>query len=410
MTATLVPLLKAEAVSAQTLHERYGSLLELVRSLIGVVPNCDAYLEIWPPGFRTYNVMVPNLLNLPLSVWGLATPPAVVGLALYASSRAAGCGYCSAHTCSFALRRGAKAERVARAIDEQDPERTPAEHAVLALARWLSQVPVAPEAGERSALREHFREPDVEWIVLGVAMMGWLNKFMDAVGVELESEAIGDAAGVIGASGWSPGKHASGTVLVASSPPPRDTLGTKLGLLPRIPTALSMDRRWTKGVPGKSPAVGLYLKEATGYDFPVIGRLSHARAVRAVATMVRDNLDPATTRIGLEAKCLAGAVFAAVVGDVALARDVAKLAAAHGIGVDVVEAVVRFASGSGELPAVDSRTASVLELARAASPSPAAVDDAVVDRCRALEPAAIVETVVWLSVLQMLHRLTAFYA
>jgi hypothetical protein len=171
-----------------------------------------------------------------------------------------------------------------------------------------------------------------------------------------------------------------------------------------------MDRRWTKGVPGKAPAIGLYLKEATGHDFPVIGRLSHARAARAMATMVRDNLDPATTRIGLEAKCLAGAVFCAVVGDDPLAQDVGALAECHGIASDRMAAVVRFASGSGELPGVDSRTASILELARAASPSPAVIDDGVVDRARPLEPAAIVETVVWLSVLQMLHRLTVFYA
>ncbi len=64
----LVELLEQEAVPFETLHTRYGSLLELVRKLLGVVPNCDPYLEIWPPAFRTYNVMVPNLLNLPLMV------------------------------------------------------------------------------------------------------------------------------------------------------------------------------------------------------------------------------------------------------------------------------------------------------------------------------------------------------
>jgi hypothetical protein len=62
----LVELLEQEAVPFETLHTRYGSLLELVRKILGVVPNCDPYLEIWPPAFRSYNMMVPNLLNLPL--------------------------------------------------------------------------------------------------------------------------------------------------------------------------------------------------------------------------------------------------------------------------------------------------------------------------------------------------------
>ena len=105
---SLAALLADDRVSWQTLQQRYGPLLELVEVLIGVVPNCDRYLEIWEPAFRTYNVMVPNFLNLPASVLGLGGAPAdLVGLGMYVSSRAAECPYCSAHTCSFTLRRGA---------------------------------------------------------------------------------------------------------------------------------------------------------------------------------------------------------------------------------------------------------------------------------------------------------------
>src|SRR5687767_7631901 len=106
MTTTLAEVLAPAAVRLETLHRRYGALLELVRRLIGVVPNCDPYLEIWPPAFRSYNVMVPNLINLPFFVWGLGAPKGPVALAMYASSRAAQCMYCSAHCRSFALRRG----------------------------------------------------------------------------------------------------------------------------------------------------------------------------------------------------------------------------------------------------------------------------------------------------------------
>ena len=52
----LVSVLEHEAVPLTTLRERYGALLGLVNALLGVVPNCDSYLEIWPPAFRTYNV------------------------------------------------------------------------------------------------------------------------------------------------------------------------------------------------------------------------------------------------------------------------------------------------------------------------------------------------------------------
>src|SRR4030095_14233062 len=113
----LVELLERDAVRFETLHARYGALLELVRTLIGVVPNCDRYLEIWPPAFRTYNVMVPNFLNLPFTLFGLgASPRELLGLGMYVASRAAECPYCSAHCCSFALRRGTPQEKIDQAL------------------------------------------------------------------------------------------------------------------------------------------------------------------------------------------------------------------------------------------------------------------------------------------------------
>ena len=130
----LVELLEKETVSFETLHTRYGSLLELVRRIIGVVPNCDPYLEIWPPAFRTYNVMVPNLLNLPLMVWGFGAPRSTLGLAMYVSSRTAGCMYCSAHSCTFALRRGATVDEVASALGGE-PALTEADRAAVRVAR-----------------------------------------------------------------------------------------------------------------------------------------------------------------------------------------------------------------------------------------------------------------------------------
>jgi hypothetical protein len=152
------------------------------------------------------------------------------------------------------------------------------------------------------------------------------------------------------------------------------------------------------------PAVGTYLRERTGHDFPVLSRLHHARAVRTVASMVRENLDPTTTVVGLDTKVLAGAVFAGVIGDLALAEDIRALALA---------AAVRFGRDASEpVPVRDARSRAAVALSRAASPSPAEIDHEIVATCREadLSAPAIVELVSWLSVLQMLHRLGAFYA
>ncbi len=379
----LIELLKADAVPFETLHARYGSVLELARRLIGVVPNCDPYLEIWPPAFRSYNVMFPNLLNLPFLVWGLGAPLSTLGLAMYVSSRAAGCPYCSAHTCTFALRRGATVDEVASALDNQD-RLTAADRAAVRLARALAVVPAAIDDEARAELRRHFSEADVEWVVLSVAVMGWLNKMMDALGVPLEETTFSEVQSVIAPSGWTPGQHMKDTP-PAGDPPRADSLGKRLSVIRYAPQALRLDSQWTRGVPDRWPAVGEYLRQRTGHSFPVLSRLRHRRPIRAIATMIKDNLGGESV-VGRENKLAAGLIYAHTVGNPALAEELRAL-------------------GARELPDSPAQI-----LARAISPSPAAVDQDVIESSRAIPPAGIVELVAFVSLLQLLHRLSSFYA
>jgi alkylhydroperoxidase family enzyme len=385
----LVSLLKTEAVPFEALHARYGGLLELVRTLIGVVPNCDPYLEIWPAAFRTYNVMVPNFLNLPVLVWGLGAPADLVGLAMYASSRTAGCMYCSAHTCSFALRRGAAPARVAGAADADLSGRPPAERAAIAAARAMSEVPERFTGGLRRDLEAAVGRKDAEWIACGVMMMGFLNKMMDALGVELEASTHDEVDALIAPSGWTPGQHgpADGprAARAGAAPPRRDSLGTKLGVVRFAPGALALDKKWTAGVPDRWPAVGEYLRAKTGHDFPVLGRIGPRRVVRALGAMLRDNLDAQSSVTGVARKLAAGVVYAQTVGDAALEAQLAKLGRAE-------------------------PDAAIEAVARAVAPSPARVDDAVIAQARTLAPAALVEVVTFVSLMQLVHRAEAFHA
>ncbi|MEL6984135.1 MAG: hypothetical protein AAFO29_17045, partial [Actinomycetota bacterium] len=185
---TLAESIADHRVSFDELHRRYHPVLQMVETLIGVVPNCDPYLEIWEPGFRTYNLVVPNFLNLPAALAGAGVPKDLVGLGMYASSRAAGCAYCSAHTCSFALRRGSSEAAVT------GESRTPVEEAAVAVAEALSTVPHSYTAELGEELERHLSADQAEWVVMGVAMMGFLNTSMDALGGALEPEAIDDVA------------------------------------------------------------------------------------------------------------------------------------------------------------------------------------------------------------------------
>jgi hypothetical protein len=171
---------------------------------------------------------------------------------------------------------------------------------------------------------------------------------------------------------------------LATPPPSPDSPWTRFGLVRHAPKAVSLDKQWTQGVPDRWPAVGDFLRKETGHDFPVLGRLRHGRAIRAIATMIRDNFGE--SMVGRDEKLSAGLVYAEVVRDRALAEGLRAAGAVDGDGHSAVQ-----------------------RLAVAVSPSPAAVDADVVIACRDLAPAAIVEVVTFIALLQMLHRLGRYY-
>ena len=173
MALTLSEALRPAAVDIGALERRHGPLLEIVRKLTGVVPNSAQFLEIWPTGFRTMNLLVANLLNMPFLIFYSRERKGAIGLAMYSASRAAACAYCSAHCCSFALRRGADASQVQRASTPAaaGPTFSAAELAAVNVAGALGQIPSALAAGMIDELRRQFSASDLEWVVLSIALI-----------------------------------------------------------------------------------------------------------------------------------------------------------------------------------------------------------------------------------------------
>lgn len=403
---TLAATMVDDRIPFDELHRRYHPVLEMVRTLIGLVPNCDPYLEIWQPGFRTYNLIVPNFLNLPHSLAGRGAPKDLVGLGMYASSRAAGCAYCSAHTCSFALRRGSSEAAVT------GDSRTPAEEAVVAVAESLSTVPDSYDPSHDEELERHLPVDDAEWVVMGVAMMGFLNKFMDALGVELEQEAVDDVAELIEPTGWTVGQHewAAESGLRPrddGNGPPVDSLSTALPVLRNAVGAIRLDRQWMSVAP-KDRGEARRQLATVGFDEPLLETLRHARPRRALAAVLHHNLDPDQTELGLGLKALAGVVFAAQVGSGHLDAVSRELAERHGVSSGLVDRVVGWdwADGAIDDTDADDATQAVVRLAHAFGSSPAKVDADTLAASSALTSAQIVELAVWVSVYQLIHRLT----
>ena len=420
MSTTFAENLKSTAVDWKTLHKNYNPLLNLVKELIGIIPNCDPILEIWPPGFRTYNLLVPNLFNLPNTLFGSKSFKAAMGLAMYASSKAA-CAYCTAHACSFALRRGARTEAIAGS-------RTAKEQTVVALAEGLAHIPASLTRSDIEAVRHHFSPSETEWLVYSISMMGFLNKFMNAMGVELEQGAINDTAQLLSKTGWKPGIHTrNGYQITKQSNPEQDNIFTYLRIVRQAPGAVLWEKKWTRHVPSDFPTAGAYLEQHTGYSFPILKPIKEGRVLRTLTVTLQDNLNAALSITGLKIKLYSGYIYCMLVGNDVLTAEMKNLSTQFApelsnetykqmdelsqseIPTDVATCEEMIRSMQQRLSLNQKESAAIL-LAAATSYSPAQVNDAVIETTiKYMEPAGIVETVVWLSVLQLLNRLSSYY-
>lgn len=431
MNETLAQELEPDWISVEQLDDDYRPILRMVRELIGVIPNCNPILEIWPTGFRTFNLLVPNLLNLPAAVVGQGAPKDLVGIAMYASSNAAGCPYCTAHHCSFAIRRGADPDAVLG-------DRSEVEAAVADLAEAMAVVPSRVTQQHLAAVEAHLSDEDIQWIVLAVSLGGFLNKFMDSMGIQLEDETVADVQALLRPTGWKPGKHIwtsdaddgqlqqegrplgvdepSWTEVDTSDDIPLDSIGTYLRVFRQAPAAARLEKGWTRGVSGRIGPVLLMLEEEIGYAFPVLAALRSPKAVKAIATALRDNLDDRQSRIGLKAKLMAGLVYAGEAQSDLLTDELLYLFSILVQDADprLLAATKRFADSPiplAEVPeGLNSKEAAAVLLAKAAAPSPAEVSEITIAMvCPTLESDEVVEIVTWLALLQTLARLYSYF-
>jgi hypothetical protein len=431
---TLASLMQSERVPMADLHRRgYWPVIGLVRALLGVEPLCDEYLCIDEPSFVMYNLLPPNLMDLPaLLAWCPERVRALVSAGMTVSSQAASCAYCTAHTCALLVRhtRATPTEALltGATVDEEL-------ESVRVVATGLGTVPATLSRRDR----DHFATllgPELsERVLLGIAQMGFLNKVMDALGVELELPAIAMMQRSV-ASSWSAAKADALSQTASLSDAEKEELasedaawsqssrlGVLLSLLPLAPFADLLDLRWTWRVPSNGAAACERLKRAFGFEFPALRRIKSARAVRAICALLelalRDEQQGGST-VGLEAKLLSNLVFAVTAGNVQL-RDglISILQFRCATPRAVIDAVVASVDEDGDnrlLAALNSGAGSAktligsVMLARQIASSPASVSDATVKAAGAvLSAPQLVELVTSMAAMQLVQRLDAFF-
>lgn len=126
----------------------------------------------------------------------------------YLSSMTTGCRYCEAHAIRAAVRYGSEEDKLNHIWDYKSyPAFSDAERAAFDFAIAASAVPNAVNQAIADNLRNHWNEGEIVEIAGVVALFGYLNRWNDSMGTQLESPAVADGEKYLAGKGWSVGKH-----------------------------------------------------------------------------------------------------------------------------------------------------------------------------------------------------------
>ncbi|MEO8795269.1 MAG: carboxymuconolactone decarboxylase family protein [Daejeonella sp.] len=126
----------------------------------------------------------------------------------YISSNVAGCRYCQAHTIRAAERYDAAPAQMENIWEyKTHPSFSEAERAALDFAFASSMIPNAVSDEIAENLRKYWDDGDIVEILGVVSLFGFLNRWNDSMGTEIEDGARESGEKFLAKEGWNSGKH-----------------------------------------------------------------------------------------------------------------------------------------------------------------------------------------------------------
>lgn len=185
--------------------EEFEPLFQQIEQRLGMLPNSTLTMGHRPDIMQAFNGLH-NAVMGPGSVdYGLKRMVASV------VSNSAVCRYCHAHTTQAAEEVAeVPAEKIAALFDfeESDLFDEP-EKAALRVAHGAGRVPNEVTDEQMADLRRHFSVSECVEIVGVISLFGFLNRWNDTVGTELERSPLAYAKDRLSKHGWEPGQHGS---------------------------------------------------------------------------------------------------------------------------------------------------------------------------------------------------------
>lgn len=180
-----------------------AELVKFFNETLGFCPNSVRTMQIRPNIAMAFI----NLNKAVMENHGRVTS-SLKRLVGYMASFTAGCRYCQAHTIRAAERYGADSEKIEHVWDyKTHPAFSEAERVVLDFTIAAASIPNGVTDEIAQNLRKHWDEGEIVEILGVIALFGYLNRWNDSMGTELEGPAIESGEKWLSAKGWSPGKH-----------------------------------------------------------------------------------------------------------------------------------------------------------------------------------------------------------
>lgn len=178
-------------------------LIEFYNETLGYCPNSVKTMHIRPRIASAFIEM--NKAVMENSGRVTSTLKRFIG---YVSSNAAGCRYCQAHTIRAAERYGASQEQLEHIWDYKTHNSfSDAERSALDFAVACSVIPNAVNDEIADNIRKYWDNGEIVEIMGVIALFGYLNRWNDSMGTELESGSIESGEKLLKNKGWTPGKH-----------------------------------------------------------------------------------------------------------------------------------------------------------------------------------------------------------
>lgn len=178
-------------------------LAEFFNETLGFCPNSVLTMQHRPAISKAFI----NLNKAVMANEGRVTS-ALKRMIAWVSSNATGCRYCQAHAIRAAERYGAKQEQLDNIWEYRTHDAfSDAERAALDFALAASQVPNTVNADIKKQLHEHWTDGEIVEMLGVISLFGYLNRWNDSMGTQIEDGAVESAEQYLGKVGWVKGKH-----------------------------------------------------------------------------------------------------------------------------------------------------------------------------------------------------------